>query len=106
MLDTENITHYNNLDTEMITHYNNTMTKATMNGRNSYLCSGWLRKLKRTVSCLVRHLKILKTLAFEAKPYSINKSNINKKLNVIKNAKRKKSIMCERGKFTLTNYNS
>ena len=44
MLDTENITHYNNLDTEVITHYNNTMTKATMNGRNSYLCSGWLRK--------------------------------------------------------------
>ena len=44
MLDTENITHYNNLDTEVITHYNNTMTKATMNGRNSYLCSSCLRK--------------------------------------------------------------
>ena len=39
MLDTENITHYNNLNTETITHYNNTMTKATMNGRNNYLCS-------------------------------------------------------------------
>ena len=44
MLDTENITHYNNLDTEAITHYNNTMTKATINGRNNCLCSGWLRK--------------------------------------------------------------
>ena len=44
MLDTENITHYNNLDIEAITHYNNTMTKATINGRNNYLCSGWLRK--------------------------------------------------------------
>ena len=43
MLDTENITHYNNLDTEMITHYNNTMTKTT-NRRNCYLCSGSLRK--------------------------------------------------------------
>ena len=44
MLDIENITHYNKLDTETITHYNNTMTKATMNRRNCYLCSGSLRK--------------------------------------------------------------
>ena len=36
--DTENITNYNNLDTETITHYNNIMTKATLNGRNNYLC--------------------------------------------------------------------
>ena len=40
-------------------------------------------------------------MAFEAKPNSINKSNINKKLNVIKNAKKKRFIMCERGNTTI-----
>ena len=49
----------------------------------------WLVE-KRAVSCLISHLKILETLAFEAKPNNVNKSNINKKLDVIKNAKKKK----------------
>ena len=47
---------------------------------------------KRAVSCLIRHLKILETLAFEAKPNSINKSNINKKLNVFKKNTKKKTV--------------
>ena len=45
---------------------------------------------KRAMSCLIWHLKILETLAFQAKPNSIKKRNTNKKLNVIKNAKEKK----------------
>ena len=44
---------------------------------------------KRAMSCLIWHLKILETFAFQAKPNSIDKRNRNKKLNVIKNAKKK-----------------
>ena len=60
-----------------------------MTGNNEWkiqLLMFWLVE-KRAMTCLIWHLKILETFAFQAKPNSIDKRNRNKKLNVIKNVK-------------------